>query len=368
MRVLTGSSSFSQELEVELPSPATYITIDDRQRIIVTTARHSVCGYEINAPDDAHESIWLEQFFTDNIERDGITHLVLDHSVPQTAPQQMSTQTVVRTNGSREAPAASRLNLLLAADRKGQVFGLDLPNTRRNQNAAPTAFELRLPQSITKFSRGITRAPWYERRSPLPGVLADDIAGATTDGTVYHFTILTNEARLLLKFLENLVHWNENEEYRLKAMLELKLQSLKRNLNGDEDSTQDMNNVEGLLAEQDIIIDPEYVPGEAGHRHRRDQYGINGDILMPLLDPFEARGQLLYNMLNREELRTTTFFDRSRSSAHVGNQVEERWRKFDELVEKVARRVDRQDANTESVPVVVHSCIVWLEEIMRPVL
>jgi hypothetical protein len=195
-------------------------------------------------------------------------------------------------------------------------------------------------------------------------VLEDDTFGVATDGTIYHFTFLTNEARLLLKFLENLIRWDERQDWIQAAVKEREFTRADENNDyeminaGDEDAAVDWPG-------QDIIVDPEYVLGEAGQRLRRDQYGINGDVLLPLLQRREhgaKKDHRLHQMLVRAETRTQANQDRSWTSAHTGNESLQRWQKFEELAGK--------NFAGEEMPLVgwTERCILWLEEILRPVL
>ena len=254
-----------------------------------------------------------------------------------------------------EYPCEHELSILLGADKKGQVFGLDIPHTRRNQNAAPTIFELRLPQSVTKISTGFHRAPWYQVEQPVAGILADDVVGSTTDGTVYHFTILSNEARLLLKFLENLVQWDKGQDF----IVQRQLHAVSRWHHPDEprmDATEDV-----LWPQNDVIIDPEYIPGEAGQRNRRDMHGINGDLLMPLIAGNEERGARLRAMLSRDEMPT-----KEQSSRYVGNELGLRWEKLVSLTRRVVPTAgEAYDAGGDH-DVIIEACLDWLGHVLRP--
>jgi hypothetical protein len=69
-----------------------------------------------------------------------------------------------------------------------------------------TAFEARLPRSVTRLVKGDFRPPWLKRSGGLPGgVLVDDIIGGCTDGTLYSFSILTSRALVLLKAIQNII-------------------------------------------------------------------------------------------------------------------------------------------------------------------
>jgi hypothetical protein len=185
--------------------------------------------------------------------------------------------------------------------------------------------------------------------------LEDDILGAATDGTIYHFTLLDGKASLLLKFLENLVRWDELEDQISMLHLEQRSNGDDHDMAGNGVQRDDGEAVDWPI--QNIIIDPEFVPGAAGQRLRRDQYGVNGDLLEGFLGA--DAGTRLRCMLDREGSSS-----RAEESRYVGNQKEERWRKFVGLVEKVLGVGGTENERGAAV----EKCVVWLGELMRPVL
>jgi hypothetical protein len=314
-------------------------------------------GFELKqAPTVESGAPTLEQLFTDDMYRNGITHLDLAIQHNKAEPPQSYPTTSQSQRGREEGI----LNVLLASDKDGQIFGLEIPKHRTYQSAAPMIFELQIPQCVTKFTRGAIRAPWYERSELIAGVLEDDILGATTDGTIYHFTFLTVAARLLLKFLENLVRWDEIEN-------QISLLCLEQQSSGEEqDMTAIVGNDEpGATVDwpvQNIVIDPEFVPTVAGQRMRRDQYGINGD----LLESFLGKGaeEHLYTMLSREG--NTSGQEESR---YVGNQREMKWKKFCELVDRTLVSDDLVERpGMDERELSISHCTAWLREVMRPVI
>ena len=312
----------------------------------------------------------LEQIFSDNVQRTGISHLLLElekSSGGTDKGQPANGPSFTTATQSQRAAQDSKFDVLLGADKNGQVFGLDVPKTRRNQSAAPTIFELRLPQSITKFVRGSIRAPWHEREHAVCGVVADNIIGATTNGTVYHFTVLTNKARCLLKFLENLVRWNERQDFIVSKMQELRFERASRRQNSGRGFTEQNDKAVPWVG-PDLVIDPEYVPGEVGTHQRRDQYGINGDYLLPLLADRitgPSRSMRLHGMLLREEILSREDEDRALSSRHTGNASIERCRRFEQLARKVEQVQRAYDVNGIDIH---EACLQWVDEVMRPVL
>lgn len=330
-------------------------------KILVTTSQHSACVYrlEFSSTDDISRP-FLEQVVTDGMARAGIAHIALelDRAKQQRSSQRDPSSTLSQT---QESDDRHNVDLLLGADKKGQIFGLHIPRIRKNQNAAPTTFELHLPQCVTKFSRGAIRAPWNERAGGIAGVIADDVFGSASDGSIFLFSILNNEARLLLKFLENLVTWNRAQDDRSELSLDRLF------MRGDnEDEVMQDNNMERedtYWPEIDIVIDPEHTLGEASTHHRRDRYGINGDLLTPLLGNDGSR--LLQTMLNRKQLCASA--EEERRMRHFGNDPDRRWVRFTQYTQSlglVAAEVEITSRDSK----IADACIRWLEDVMRPVL
>lgn len=299
----------------------------------------------------------LQKSLSDTQSQPDIARLGLENRAASVTKSAFTTATQ-----SQRAAEDLQLDILLGADKHGQVFGLEIPKIRKHSSASPPIFELRLPQSVTKFARGAIRAPWHKLITQVKGVITDDVFGSTTDGTIYHFTILTNDARCLLKFLENLVKWNERQDRIASFLIEREFTKAGRK----QESAMDIDDDGDALSwcEPDIVIDPEYVPGEVDTRQRRAQYGINGDFLLPLLEGTQhARVTRLIDMLQRGGIITQEDEDRARSSRHAGNDPGERTRKCQELIKRALPDVD------ENAPYYAYkSCLRWMDELMRPVL
>ncbi|KIW02685.1 uncharacterized protein PV09_06122 [Verruconis gallopava] len=348
---LSTTNKWSRVCKKELRSTAVHITVVGLH-IFVTTSINSTIAFAYEAKEvQGEEKFELVELLTDDVSRQGITHTVLDIQWRSVEP----TASFPTTSQSQREKDDKVLSILLGSDKDGQIYALEIPKSRTWRRAASTIFELSVPQCVVKFTSANVRAPWYNRDTAVQGVLRDDIIGATADGTVYHFTILTDEARLLFKFLENLVRWNEVENQ--INILHLEQQSI-----GPRDT--DMHTAdsdEAVLAwpMQNVIIDPEFVPGAVGERKRRDQYGINGD----LLDCFLGKnGRVnLCEMLNREGVANW-----KEESRYVGNQRHMKWKKFRELVQRHLGPVETTSEQDQEQ--MIDRCINWLEEVMRPVL
>jgi hypothetical protein len=160
-------------------------------------------------------------------------------------------------------------SILLIADKYGTITGLSHPVKKSHQTAAQTFFELSLPQCVTRFKSGPIRPPW--RRQRTTGIITDDIIGSCTDGTIYSFTIVDHEARVLLKFLENLVRWEERVGLGRKG----------RGFFGSSPK-DDVNTDDEERSTDRFIIDPEWEA--TGPSQRKTSYAINADVLERFLE------------------------------------------------------------------------------------
>jgi len=205
-------------------------------------------------------------FSSDSISRETLIHLPLHIPLPSTLPSRTSSSPISALLNTPSNP-----NIVLASDRSGTVFALSHPETQTYQTASHTLFELTLPQCVTHFAKSSSiRPPWC--RITDPGVLEADILGSCTDGTTYQFSIVDNKTRLLLKFLENLVKWDREE---------------------------DTSNAQGgrWFGGERVVIDPEW---EVSEQKRTTGYAVNGDFIENLLE--EDGAKVLKAMLTREEV------------------------------------------------------------------
>jgi hypothetical protein len=104
--------------------------------------------------------------------------------------------------------------VLLTDKTSATVSCLAHPVDRTYKNASNTVFEACLPRTVVRLQRGNVRPPWryptlVNHQGHIPGILADDIIGACSDGTIYAFSILSEPARHLLRFLQNLIQVKE---------------------------------------------------------------------------------------------------------------------------------------------------------------
>lgn len=101
-----------------------------------------------------------------------------------------------------------RDRFVLVTDKKSSsVAALYHPPEHTYSNASETLFEACLPRAVVRIDRGDIRPPWRRANhsGKIAGVLADDIFGACTDGTIFAFSILSQSSRHLLRLVQNLI-------------------------------------------------------------------------------------------------------------------------------------------------------------------
>lgn len=351
--VLTITSRWQRISMVRLQSNVIHITTK-HPLVYVTTTKSSVVCFKIveDAPKiqtqaNDMNTARLELYFNDDIARPGLTHLAID--VPTVGVATASS--IGSSTATQQANAMT--GVLLASERDGAILGLEIPKTKAWQSHAPTLFEAQLPQCVVKLSQGDFSTPWAASRAPAKGVLVNDIIGAATDGTLYHFSILNDNARILLKFLEKLAVWYQ---------IEMKIReynSPDRAVFGDSP-----------VVEQNVVIDPEIrVRPSLGERKRKDAFAVNGDVV----GTFVGNAEKLMDMLEYEafvgqrdtEAEAAEAFDR-----FSGNGREQRCARFGFLVaEAVGGTVVRGEVvGISTLKEAVERCLDWLEEVLADVL
>lgn len=193
--------------------------------------------------------------FTDSRERNCSSHLILDIN-----------------NGDEAAPKQDTI-VLVTDKTSASITGIYHPPERTYKNATDTFFEACLPRTVIRLQQGDIRPPWRrpaKASKSAAGVLTDDIIGACSDGTIYTFSILSEPARHLLRFLQNLI---EEKERRDPANQDTPISPRSGAI-----ADVLMNGTEGNQGEKirAMDIDPrqkERGPGGPRHKH------IDGDLL-----------------------------------------------------------------------------------------
>jgi hypothetical protein len=141
----------------------------------------------LNETDEGFE---FKRVFTDSRERNCSAHLVIDI-----------------LNSARKD------TIVLVNDKKSSsITGLHRSNAKTHKNTAPSLFEAELPRTVIRMQQGNIRPSWRRPATPIKGVLNDDVIGACSDGTIYTFSILSQPARHLLRFLQNLIEEKEKRD------------------------------------------------------------------------------------------------------------------------------------------------------------
>jgi hypothetical protein len=198
----------------------------------------------------------FRRVFTDSRERLCASHIVFDIN-----------------NNSEDASGKDTI-VLVTDKRSASVSGLYHPPERTYKNAADTLFEACLPHTVVRIQCGDIRPPWRRRATssnPPTGVLIDDIIGACSEGTIYTFSILSEPARHMLRFLQNLVEEKKKREPANQY-------TVVKQRTGDIMDVL-MNGAEGAQ-DADIRVlevDPKHrEQGLAGPRHKH----VDGDLLV----------------------------------------------------------------------------------------
>ncbi|KAF2870675.1 mono-functional DNA-alkylating methyl methanesulfonate N-term-domain-containing protein [Massariosphaeria phaeospora] len=200
----------------ELPSAGICLSIS-KPFVYVSTAHDShICYEAVHSGDENDIKFDFRQVFTDSRQRSSAHHLVLpmEPDVPAEDTEESSVQRAPAPSTAPSNPGA----LVLLSDKSCSVTGLYHRRGRKYKTAAESMFEATLPRSVIRIQRGNIRRPWrrpcnnYGETYSSPGVEADNIIGACSDGTIYAFSILTAPATRLLKLLQNLIEAKQRRD------------------------------------------------------------------------------------------------------------------------------------------------------------
>ncbi|KAF2818877.1 hypothetical protein CC86DRAFT_413530 [Ophiobolus disseminans] len=212
--------ALTRHATTELPSPAIHITVR-APFVYVSTLQHSHHCFEIiEYEQDGKTHYEFEKVFQDSHDRNCSSHLVLNINTA----------------------ASTQDTVILVTDKKSaSITALYHPPERTQMNATTTLFEACLPRTVTRLQQGSIRPPWRRSaHSPNPptGIFNDNIIGLCSDGTIYTFSLLSQPARHLLRFLQNLI---EEKQRRDPAKKDIPVRTgtlthiLMNNAEGDQD-------------------------------------------------------------------------------------------------------------------------------------
>ncbi|KAI5926216.1 mono-functional DNA-alkylating methyl methanesulfonate N-term-domain-containing protein [Camillea tinctor] len=168
----------------ELPSPATWMQVVDG-RLHVLTTKHSliILDYTSDVPFEGEQMV---QLHTDETCRSGL------HSIE------------VGSFLSSE----QRQSITMLSDPMCSVYGLWSPS--QNERPLKLVFRAELQASIRRFARGRARPPWGLLKGPprygcvQSGLDGADVLGLSIDGSLQHFSLLSEDAWRLLRYIQNL--------------------------------------------------------------------------------------------------------------------------------------------------------------------
>ncbi|KAJ6283454.1 mono-functional DNA-alkylating methyl methanesulfonate N-term-domain-containing protein [Bipolaris maydis] len=171
---------------IELPSPGIHVSVE-RPYVYVSTLQHSHMCFQLVDRDRPGVFVFIPRF-SDSGVRNCSRHLVMD--VPNVSEENRKDRFVLVTD-----------------KKSSSVTALYHPPEYTYSNASETLFEACLPRAVVRIDRGDIRPPWRRANpsSKIAGVLADDIFGACTDGTIFAFSILSQSSRYLLRLVQNLI-------------------------------------------------------------------------------------------------------------------------------------------------------------------
>ncbi|KAI1498641.1 mono-functional DNA-alkylating methyl methanesulfonate N-term-domain-containing protein [Biscogniauxia marginata] len=168
----------------ELPSPATWMQVVDG-RLHVLTTKHSLIILDYTT-DFALEGEQMVQLHTDETCRSGL-HLIEVGSF---------------------LSSEQRQSITMLSDPMCSVYGLWSPS--QNERPLKLVFRAELQASVRRFARGRARPPWGLIKSPprygciQSGLDGSDILGLSIDGSLQHFSLLSEDAWRLLRYIQNL--------------------------------------------------------------------------------------------------------------------------------------------------------------------
>ncbi|KAK8188013.1 mono-functional DNA-alkylating methyl methanesulfonate N-term-domain-containing protein [Phyllosticta capitalensis] len=202
------SKSLRLAAETEIPSLGIHVTTEDNH-VYISTASDSLLVYQIFEDESAGLTHRFELLFTDSQARDTSCHVRLPLSQSEVDP------TIAQNNSSHttDTPHHRENSVALVSDKRGSVAVLYLPHRRTYQTAVPTLVEAALPRSVMRLRHSAPPQPSkaYTPDSRPPGIIADDVLGAASDGTFFNFSLVEEATWRLLKFLENMCKLQEQE-------------------------------------------------------------------------------------------------------------------------------------------------------------
>lgn len=167
-------------------------------RIYVSTAQDSLVVLSLTPDDEDDEYQHRLQFDYAAPRADAL----LNHISPHI-------QTPVGDGAARGS------SLTIATTKYGQVIGLQetsakavASNETPQGGSSNIVFEAQLPRSLTRIRQSNTRPPW--KQLPRNGILASNLVGCATDGSLVGITLLSDDLFRRLCWLQQLCEWSSH--------------------------------------------------------------------------------------------------------------------------------------------------------------
>ena len=173
-------------------------------------------------------------------------------------------------------PITADVNLALVTTSGQQLLGLTSPSpTATTRHRTALLFEAQLPRSINRIKQGSVRPLWAP--APPPGVLASNIVGLSTDGSVTGISIIDEALWRRLFWLQRVLEWDPHfsphaPEFPIYGVNAESSESLKGRMRGLPIGFSSGSTAEIALFSRDDIR-------QEGDRH------IDGDVLARVLQP-----------------------------------------------------------------------------------
>ena len=258
----------------ELPSPGAHLTVNDSCIFVSTTHDSHICYSPVPASQrEGQPEVDFVTVYNDARQRHATHHLV--YNLPD---KPLSILDDPNAGSSR----SYHDTIILLTDKTCSATGFLHSKAASHKSSADTLFEACLPRSVIRIHRADIRPPWrrpyIDTHVPftgIAGVVADDILGACSDGTIYSFTVLSLTARRLLRLIQNLIEAKQKRDPAAQySIIKHRSTDLSHLLQNGAEGEQ-----EGRLKARDV--DP--VAQERGDAAPRFNH-IDGDLIIRFLE------------------------------------------------------------------------------------
>lgn len=160
----------------------------------------------VSTATDGLVTLRLEKLTTPAEEEDFTHRLVLVAQSPR-IDDSISHTVVPLPSREEQEQEQEQANIALLSTRDSLLLGLSSPApTSPTRHRTRLLFEAALPQSLIRITQGATRPLW--RTAPPEGVLASNIIGLSTDGSMTGISLLDEKLWRRLFWLQRVVEWS----------------------------------------------------------------------------------------------------------------------------------------------------------------